>query len=361
MIHIVTNGLHRRAGTERVIYNLGPVLADKFDALLWVPGRADCCFGEIAIKTRSAGVGDFPEHGFLSKLRSRASYAFSIYRAVKHGDILLGFAFDLNAMLIILATLKGARVVVCEHINYDYHHAFRRFIRSIVYRSKNTTVVVLTERDKEKFKKIGIDAVVIPNFVEQKIGYSYSLDRLARKSILSIGRIVKQKNFSFLISAFAISGLSSDGWTLRVVGNGPLLADLERQVLELGVASSVHFVEPADDISDFYQQASVFCLTSEYEAFPMVLLEAMAHSLPIVSLDCPTGPREILPEDASDQLVPPKDPAVFANRLVQIVKSQQRCEQLAHRNFSHVERFSKTRISLRWHEIFSNEKTSFHG
>lgn len=356
MIHLVTNGLHRRAGTERVIYNLSSILAGKFDALVWVPGRADCCFGEVAVTTRSAEVGDFPEYGLFAKLRSRVLYAVSIYRALKRGDTIMGFAFDVNAMLIFLATLKGARVLACEHINYDYHNAFRKFIRSRIYRRKNTSVVVLTERDKEKFQQIGIAAVVIPNFVEQDFGYSYSPERFALKSIISIGRLVQQKDFGFLISAFAISGLASEEWTLRIVGEGPLREHLQRQIADLGITNSVKFVAPSDNVNDIYQRASVFCLTSKYEAFPMVLLEAMAHSLPIVSLDCPTGPQEILPEGDTDQLVFGRDATAFASRLIKIVKSQQKCEELARRNFSHVERFSKKQISLLWLDILSNDK-----
>lgn len=354
MLHLVTNGLHRRAGTERVIFNLASVLADKSQSLVWVPGRADCCFGDIPVYLQSAGVGDFPQQGLLAKLRNRVLYCGAIFRAIKRDDTVLGFAFDINVMLILIAALKGARVVACEHIHYDYHNNFRKFIRYWAYRFKNTAVVVLTERDKEKFQKIGIEAIVIPNFVERNDAFSYPQNKLEFRSILAIGRLVKQKDFSFLISAFATSGLASERWTLNIVGDGPLLERLNSEITELGVGGSVQILAPTDQVNSLYQTASIFCLTSEFEAFPMVLLEAMAQSLPVLALDCPTGPREILPAEGG-QLIEDRDVRAFADRLIEIVTSWETCEHLARLNFDHVERFSKKRVLHRWLGVLTNE------
>jgi glycosyltransferase involved in cell wall biosynthesis len=354
VIHLVTNGLHRRAGTERVIFNLASALATKQGITVWVPGRTDCCFGEGSINVESAGVGDFPQYGLLPKLRNRLLYFAAIYCAIKRDDTLLGFALDLNVMLIMIARLKGARVVACEHIHYDYHNNFRKFIRWWAYRFKKTVVVVLTARDKEKFEKIGVEAVVIPNFVDQNDNFLYSQAKFEFKSILAIGRLVTQKDFSFLICAFAMSGLSLEGWKLNIVGDGPLLERLKNEITVLGVASSVQILEPTDQIISLYQTASIFCLTSEFEAFPMVLLEAMAQSLPVLALDCPTGPREILPVKGG-QLVEGRDVRAFADRLVEIVTSYQTCEYLARLNFNHVERFSKNRTFRRWLSVLTNE------
>ena len=106
---------------------------------------------------------------------------------------------------------------------------------------------------------------------------------------------------------------------LRIVGAGPLGAQLTALATSLGIAASVEFIEPTDQIEALYREAAVFVLSSRYEGMPLALLEAQALGVPAVAFDCPTGPREILSE-ATGVLVPSGDVPALAQAMLRLLR-----------------------------------------
>jgi glycosyltransferase involved in cell wall biosynthesis len=97
-----------------------------------------------------------------------------------------------------------------------------------------------------------------------------------------------------LLQAWSLVAPSAEGWTLRIVGDGPERESLAGQARSLGISETVEFTGLVSDVEKHYREASIFCLSSRYEGFGMVLLEAMAFGLPVVSFDCDMGPAEVL-------------------------------------------------------------------
>lgn len=112
------------------------------------------------------------------------------------------------------------------------------------------------------------------------------------RRVLTVGRLKQVKNHRMLIDAFAM--LLDKDTELMIVGDGDLRADLVRHAAFLGVGHRVIFAGFQSDPTPFYRSADLFVLSSNREAFGNVLVEAMNEGLPIVSTDCPTGPREVL-------------------------------------------------------------------
>ena len=121
--------------------------------------------------------------------------------------------------------------------------------------------------------------------------------------MLAVGRLQLQKGFDLLLQAWQSVLRQMPEARLRIVGGGPLGAELAALATTLGVAASVEFTAPTDRIEALYREAAVFVLSSRYEGMPLALLEAQALGVPAVAFDCPTGPREILSE-ATGVLVP---------------------------------------------------------
>ena len=136
--------------------------------------------------------------------------------------------------------------------------------------------------------------------------------------LVSAGRLVDQKNHSAMLAAFAQSGLAGRA-TLLILGDGPLRAGLEAEAHILGIAQSVIFGGRVPDISVYLRRAAGFVLSSRYEGLPLVLVEALANGLPIVSFDCPTGPAEVLDNGALGRLLAPDDIAGLARGMNDIV------------------------------------------
>lgn len=133
--------------------------------------------------------------------------------------------------------------------------------------------------------------------------------------ILSVGNLKPSKNFALLIEAFARAARQR-AMTLAIVGEGPLRPRLEAQVAALGLDGRVLLPGFTETPGDWYRDADLFALSSDYEGFGNVLVEAMHCGLPVVATDCPYGPREALGQGQWGRLVPPNEPDALADAIL---------------------------------------------
>ena len=349
MIYFLTDGLFRVAGTERVIVQLFENLSQYFEIKIIAPGSTIIGFNTTKeIKVKSLGVGDLPKN-FISKVFHRILILLSLRNIVIKNSIIFSFAYDLNIINIVLTRLLGGHSIVCEHIEYSYHGFFRRLLRKYIYSCENITVVCLTEIDRAKYSKIGISAQVIPNFVKLK-NHSYSPNK---KIILAVGRLTRQKNFAFLIDSFFISRLYNRRWKMLIIGEGIEYAMLQNKINFYELGGSIEICKFTKDIDSYYRQASIFCMTSLYEAFPMVLLEAMSYGVPVLCVDCPTGPSEIIGSDDTSQLVAPGSPDLYADALRNLCMDSPNLAQLSNKNNLRVMKFSVDRVVGYWLDLLN--------
>ena len=124
--------------------------------------------------------------------------------------------------------------------------------------------------------------------------------------VLAVGSLKEQKNHALLIRAFAALNKKM-ACRLRILGDGPLRGTLEALIKECGMEASIELPGFVDDPSSEYLSAHVFVLSSDYEGFGNVIVEALEHGVPVVSTDCPSGPREILEDGKYGTLVPVGD------------------------------------------------------
>src|SRR5690606_17547431 len=135
--------------------------------------------------------------------------------------------------------------------------------------------------------------------------------------LLYVGRMdIRQKRFDRLFDAYQASGVSLP---LILVGGGSGQAAVEAMVVERGLTGQVQFLGHRDNPYAYMQQATAQLLSSDYEGFPLVLPEALALGTPVVSVDCPCGPAEIL-QDFPEYLVPLNDTQAFARAIRNVVE-----------------------------------------
>ncbi len=141
-----------------------------------------------------------------------------------------------------------------------------------------------------------------------------------RCRILNVGRLNSQKNQKLLLEAFARLAATHDA-RLIILGEGPLRGELEQRARELGIADRVSMPGFYLDPSPFYRSANLFVLSSDYEGYPLVLIEAMHCGLSVVSTDCPTGPSEILRGQGVGILTPCGDAEALAAGMAAMVEN----------------------------------------
>jgi hypothetical protein len=132
----------------------------------------------------------------------------------------------------------------------------------------------------------------------------------------------RQKGFDLLLEAFAGVAAKYPDWTLDIFGRGSRQEALERSVTDLGLVGQVRINAPTDRLGERMRDASVFVLSSRFEGFPLVLLEALTAGLAVVSFDCPTGPGEILTDGTNGLLVAAEDVPAFAAALDRIMADE---------------------------------------
>ena len=204
-------------------------------------------------------------------------------------------------------------------------------------------------------KKYIRNLFVIPNPVPQSIVERQLLvSKEAQKRLLAIGRFDEGKQFSLLIRVFAsIASLHPD-WSLRIVGDGPLRSALQLQISDLGLGDRVQLPGLSNAIGDELAKADAFVMTSKFEGFPNVLLEAMAFGLPCVAFDCPSGPREISMDGQVAILVPLNDEPRMVHALHRLMDDEALRLSLGSKACgSVVERFTLSKILTQWDELFA--------
>jgi len=347
-IYFVTNGINRMAGTERVIVQLAQALED---VIILVPGSKQCAFsGCENLNIQSLEVGEFPTHNKLAKIIHRLNYFRKLKSILRRNDTVVSFSFDLNLVNIKLSKILNYTPIVCEHIEYNYHKGFRNLIRKKFYSQDTVTLVCLTETDKRKFLNDGIRTLVIPNFIHP-LNSKYNSES---KKILSIGRLEFQKNFAFLIEAFHLSKIYENGWVLDIVGEGSEQKELEEKIKLLNMNEFIRIHPFTKNISKYYQDSALMCMTSRFEAFPMVLLEAMNNSLPVLVSDFPTGAREILGE-GNTQIVSDYTPEAFAKLLASFCLDEDLRKTLSKQNSELIRKYYPEQIIQLWKELLEHK------
>lgn len=171
----------------------------------------------------------------------------------------------------------------------------------------------------------------------------------ARRLLLAVGRLGEEKQFDLLIRAFAALAPRFPDWDLAVIGEGVERDALATQAAEAGLVGRVYLPGWVGNVGEWYTRADLYAMTSRYEGFPNTLLEALAHGLPAVSLDCATGPAEMIADGINGYLVPPGAVAEgLAQRLAPLMVDSALREAFAARSTDVREQFSVERVGSEW-------------
>ena len=202
--------------------------------------------------------------------------------------------------------------------------------------AKYDKFVVLTEEDRGYWE--GLDNIeVIPNARTFKLDAPSSCKA---HQVLAVGRYCHQKGFDMLLEAW--KKIDSTGWTLRIAGSGEDLGPTPGNVVT-GLSS---------DIRQDYLDSSIFAMSSRYEGLPMVLLEAQAAGLPIISFECKCGPKDIVEDGISGYLVPEGDTEALASRLKELMDDEGLRQKMGAAAYEASDRYDIEIIMKKWTDLF---------
>jgi glycosyltransferase involved in cell wall biosynthesis len=248
-------------------------------------------------------------------------------------------------------------VVGQEHMNIGSHlpgltHDIERSYGRL------DALAVLTDEDRADYARMlgGARTRVeqIPNAVPELGGGLASPDSPV---VVAAGRLTPQKGFDLLIPAFARTmGTvpSVRGWQLRIHGAGPQRAELRRLIVEHDVYDNVFLMGPTPRLGEALAQGSIFVLSSRFEGFGMVIVEAMSKGLAVVSFDCPRGPSEIITDGVDGVLVPALDTDALGAAIAALIEDPERRARLGAAAVETARRYDREAIGARWDALLSN-------
>lgn len=209
--------------------------------------------------------------------------------------------------------------------------------------------VVLSYEDAAEWTKLKNVAVIynpLPFFPERQSDGS-------SKQVIAAGRYMQQKGFDRLIDAWSIVNMQHPDWVLRIYGDG-MRQQLQQQIDRLGIASSCILEHSTPDIDEKYCESSIFALSSRYEGFGMVIIEAMACGIPPVSFACPCGPRDIIDDGKNGLLVENGNIEMLAGKICYLIENDEIRRKMGQQARIDVERFKIEQIAGQWKELFES-------
>lgn len=216
--------------------------------------------------------------------------------------------------------------------------------------------VIVLNKDEALYRPHN-NVVVLPNPVESFAGTA----KLDSKKVMAAGRIAPVKGFDQLIQAWALVHQQCPDWELHIYGddyNGTLL-DLNALIATLGLQDVVQIKSSVPNLMLTMQDYSIFALSSQTECFPTVLLESLVVGLPIVSFDCPNGPRNILKANQDGFLVSEHNISQFAGALLVLIQNKELRIQMGVNARENSDRFHVTTIMQEWLQLINNNSNEF--
>ncbi|PHR69107.1 MAG: hypothetical protein COA67_11185 [Lutibacter sp.] len=268
--------------------------------------------------------------------------------------IVCNLAFDFYFIPFISKNIKTVKEFHASRYYYNQRLPKVSFLKKLLFRindyieSKYTNIVLLNEDEKKYYKSNNL--VVIPNAIS-----SINVEKPIKREnvIIAAGRMAQVKQFDHLIKAWSIIEKDFPDWEVQIYGEGDELISkkLNGLISKLSL-TNIRLKGSTNNLDIKMRQASIYALSSLTECFPMVLLEALSCGLPIVSYDCPHGPKNIITNNQDGILVEHNNIESFSIELSKFIRNEKLRTQMGITAINNVKRYSEDRVMKKWIQLF---------
>lgn len=270
------------------------------------------------------------------------------YFKKKDPDFVISTGHNNNWLLPLVKIGKQTKKIACEHIVYSSIPFVSKVFMSLTY-SYLDRIVVLSEKAKSSFSKYS-KISVIPNALPFATHLQSSL---IEKKILVVGRLSPEKGLERVIPIAINLRQNFPDWKIVVVGEGPERKKLEKLISEADLVDIVKLEGAKTDVERYYLNSSIYIMTSHYEAFPMVLLEAQSFGLPVIAFDCPEGPSQIINNYENGYLIENGNTDHFIEHVSLLIENDNLRNEFGQKAKTNSFKFSEEIIMNKWISLFN--------
>lgn len=273
-------------------------------------------------------------------------------------DILIGLPFFKPDIVYQIPCRAKKIVEVHEPLAYHLYSDFiNRSWISKLYKMyyfhniiKNSDVVVCLNDDERQYLKKAKRVEVIPNFSSMEISQFSTCDA---KRVIAVGRLTPVKGYERLLEIWKIVIAKHPDWHLDIFGDGSIKNKLSNCINDNNI-KNVTLHGATHNISQKYAISSICTVTSYYEGFSLVILEAMMHGVPCVAFDCPDGPKSIIEDGKCGYLIENEDNNLFAEKLCYLIENQHLRKQFSTAAIERSKFFNIDSIMKQWKLLFES-------
>lgn len=249
------------------------------------------------------------------------------------------------------------------HFNSNYRNftykskilaKFLNFLDYKVMSKGYNKMVLLTKEDKDTYFKNNNKFIYIHNPVtfDSTNTINYNLNS---NYVIGVGRLNTQKDFISLIKAWHLVQKECPTWKLKIVGEGPERTNLEQEIKRLNLGNSVILTGYSNNVRKEMLESSIFVMTSFFEGFPLVLLEAMSCGLPPVTFTYRCGPKDIIIDGNNGLLIYNRDIKSLSEKLIYLIQHPDIRKDMGNQALTRVDNFSINNIIDKWMQLFQSE------
>ena len=273
---------------------------------------------------------------------------------LRNSDVIVSFLSRCNLMVLLASMFNNKKIIVCDRNNPLREHSKIVFELSCQFYRLADCIVVQTEQIKSYYPKYLQNKVrVLENpidfqrLMEQSGGWQIKKDN----TIISIGRLEAQKDFSTLIKAFSKIANKYPEWKVKIFGKGDMREQLQNEIDILGLHEQILLCGRTEKPFLELKKAKIFVLSSNYEGFPNALCEAMLAGLPCIASDCVSGPRELIDREENGFLFDVGNVEELVEKLNILLGNVALREKIGKRANITVQRLELSQICKKWEEM----------
>lgn len=267
-------------------------------------------------------------------------------------NMFLSFLLPFNILSIWSLMFTKTPIAVCERSDPQKVSSWwLHWLRNVSYHFCDK-IQVQTSAGKACFSpSIQKKILVIPNpnhiTVTER---DWALGRVKENRIVTVGRLIPVKNHSLLIDAFSVVSKEYSEYCLDLYGDGPLKADLQKRIIQMGLAENIVLHGNVNDVPNQIASAEIFVLSSDVEGMPNALMEAMALGIPCIATDV-SGVRDIITDGENGFIVPVGDKEVMADRIKKLIESKELRKKFSENTICVFSKFDRENVFKQWLEL----------